>query len=280
MITSASRAAFCGVFCLLTFCMSEAYAVSVSGQGSWETTLMARDLDGNTSTAEAFYDSVLGITWLADANYALTSGFDDGDPNTKDGNLAWATANSWAAGLDLFGYTGWRLPDANPVNGSSYLFPPPLPGGGIDETRYDGNYDLGYNITAPGTTYENSLENELAYMFFHTLGNLALFDASGALQANYGVSNSGPFSNLVDFFWWSGQEDPNYVGSNALGFGFATGKQRSLRQIRTALAWAVHDGDIGTAAIITSPVPVPAAVWLFASGLLGLVGIARRKPLA
>ena len=33
-------------------------------------------------------------------------------------------------------------------------------------------------------------------------------------------------------------------------------------------------GDIG---VIVNPVPVPAAVWLFGSGLLGLVGIARRK---
>lgn len=29
-----------------------------------------------------------------------------------------------------------------------------------------------------------------------------------------------------------------------------------------------------------SPVPVPAAVWLFGSGLLGMVGVARRKQTA
>jgi len=29
-----------------------------------------------------------------------------------------------------------------------------------------------------------------------------------------------------------------------------------------------------------NPVPIPAAVWLFGSGLIGLVGIARRKPMA
>ena len=28
---------------------------------------------------------------------------------------------------------------------------------------------------------------------------------------------------------------------------------------------------------ITTPVPVPAAVWLFGSGLLGLIGVARKK---
>ncbi len=29
--------------------------------------------------------------------------------------------------------------------------------------------------------------------------------------------------------------------------------------------------------VIINPVPIPAAVWLFGSGLLGLVGVARRK---
>ena len=34
---------------------------------------------------------------------------------------------------------------------------------------------------------------------------------------------------------------------------------------------------IGTYLVQTSPVPVPAAVWLFGSGLLGMIGIARTK---
>jgi hypothetical protein len=36
-------------------------------------------------------------------------------------------------------------------------------------------------------------------------------------------------------------------------------------------AWAVRSGDV------VSAVPVPATVWLFGSGLIGLLGIARRK---
>lgn len=44
---------------------------------------------------------------------------------------------------------------------------------------------------------------------------------------------------------------------------------------------AAHVQGIGTAGdsgwIAPNPVPVPAAVWLFGSGLLGLVGVARRK---
>ena len=41
-------------------------------------------------------------------------------------------------------------------------------------------------------------------------------------------------------------------------------------RVDAAGAWAVQSGDVGA-------VPVPAAVWLFGSGLLGLVGVARRK---
>jgi hypothetical protein len=36
-------------------------------------------------------------------------------------------------------------------------------------------------------------------------------------------------------------------------------------------------GGTGDCSVSVSPVPVPAAIWLFGSGLVGLVGIARRK---
>ena len=51
-------------------------AAVVSGLGTWATTLLGRDLDGDlTNGFEAYYDTVLDITWLADAHYALTSGY-------------------------------------------------------------------------------------------------------------------------------------------------------------------------------------------------------------
>jgi hypothetical protein len=45
-------------------------------------------------------------------------------------------------------------------------------------------------------------------------------------------------------------------------------EERSLTDART---------DTGSALIRTSAVPLPAAVWLFGTGLLGLFGVARRK---
>ena len=35
-------------------------------------------------------------------------------------------------------------------------------------------------------------------------------------------------------------------------------------------AWVVQSGDVGA-------VPVPAAVWLFGSGLIGMIGLMRKK---
>lgn len=55
---------------------------------------------------QAYYDDVADLTWLADANYAQTSGVD------ADGRMGWTSAKNWAAGLNIGGVTGWRLPDS------------------------------------------------------------------------------------------------------------------------------------------------------------------------
>lgn len=46
----------------------------------------------------------------------------------------------------------------------------------------------------------------------------------------------------------------------------------------TGVNWTFSANDLGSSYSMTiTAVPVPAAVWLFGSGLLGLVGVARRK---
>src|SRR3989344_2069321 len=91
-------------------------AASVSGQGAWETTLQGRDLDGNLATFEAYYDTALNITWLANANAGAGSSFDDGTYVT-DGAMSWINANAWAASLNFNGITGWRLPTVTDTDG-------------------------------------------------------------------------------------------------------------------------------------------------------------------
>jgi len=59
------------------------------------------------------YDTDLNITWLKDANYAKTSGYDD------DGRMTWADAKAWAENLVYGGYSDWRLPTSDTCVGYS-----------------------------------------------------------------------------------------------------------------------------------------------------------------
>ena len=219
---------------------SFASAVTVSGQGTWESTLQGRDLDGNLATFEAYYDTSLNITWLANANYAGTT-------------MTWSTANAWAAALNPYGsgITGWRLPT-------------------ITDTGTSG-CNWGYSGTDCGY-YVSTASSEMADMFYSTLGNLAYYSTSGTSnQPGWGLTNTGPFSNVQSYIYWSATGyAPNT--SRAWFFNFATGNQYNDVKSNVFYAWAVHAGDVGASAV-----PVPAAAWLFGSGLLGLVGVGRKR---
>jgi PEP-CTERM motif len=88
-----------------------AHAAPVPGQGTWETTLQARDLNSD-GTTDAWYDSTRNVSWLADAKAIAGTPFDDGF-STSDGRASFASASSWLAALDVFGVGGWRMPGAD-----------------------------------------------------------------------------------------------------------------------------------------------------------------------
>lgn len=227
-----------------------AQAVAVSGQGTWEAALLARDLDGDRTTAEAYYDTQLGITWLADANFARTSGFD------ADGNMNWTTAMAWVTNLDPYGsgIGGWRLPTITDMG---------APGCNYSVT---GGTDCGYNVATAGS--------EMAHLFSATLGNLTYYSTSGTPnQPDWGLSNTGPFANIQSGLYWSGTAYAP-LASAAWGFTFHDGNQTYGYQISGHTAWAVHAGDVGSS---VSAVPLPAAAWLFGSGLLAMLRIHRRQ---
>ena len=70
------------------------------------------------------YNDVLDITWLQDANYALTTL----EPTANAlGGLEWDEAITWVTNLTYFDpirnvtHTGWRLPTVSAIDGSSIL---------------------------------------------------------------------------------------------------------------------------------------------------------------
>ena len=104
-------------------------------------------------------------------------------------------------------------------------------------------------------------DNELGYMFYQNMGG-SLFDNLTGDQTVDGVLLTDVQSN-----YWSGTE---FSSGFALGFNFFNGLQLIRDKGNLNYGWAVRAGDV-------SAVPVPAAVWLFGSGLIGLLGLARRK---
>lgn len=77
----------------------------------------------------------------------------------------------------------------------------------------------------------------------------------------------GPFVNLQGGYWEQ-LTTPPPEGIEATSFSFIDGTRALPLQTYPLHALAVRDGDV---------VPIPAAAWLFSSGLIGLIGIARRK---
>jgi len=206
------------------------------------------------------YDNLLDVTWLQDANYAQTSGYD------VDGKMNWNDATAWVAGLTYGGYSDWRLPTANPINGSSYSY-------GLS---YAGTTDYGYNIGAPGTLYAGSTANELAHMFFTSLGNIAYRATNGSYpQPGYGLSNVDLFTNLQAAAYWTGSDYGTGAAATTAAWNFNnnSGYQNAVYKSSTEdYVWVVRSGDVALA-----PVPLPAAVWLFGTALAGLGLFGRNK---
>lgn len=214
-----------------------AHAVEVAGQGTWQTDLSGRDLDGNVDNGfEAYYDKSLNVTWLADANLAKTSGYD------ADGAMAKETATAWASQLDIGGVTGWRLPQAKVSScytGGSYL-----------------QAQCGY--------FSDPTASEMSHMFFVTLGN----KSNTTSEPSALPINTGPFKNVNDT-WGSNFSDWVTGVKGAWVFNYSSGYQNADYTFNPHNAWAVHDGDVGS-------VPEPQTYALMALGLLA-IGVALRQ---
>lgn len=219
-----------------------AHGAPVSGQGTWETTLKARDLAGNAvalndGSAAFFYDKVLNITWLSDWNV--------------NGRTTWGNAMTWAESLSIGGYSDWRLPTMTDLGRNV----------GCDYANF--GTDCGYNV--------ETRTSELANMFYNTLGNLAVFDTSGSFQAGSGLNNTAYFKGIQLNAYWFGVE---YAPSPSNAWIFVTngGSQYYYDKDTALYAVAVRTGDV----LAAQRIPEPGTLALLLSALV-LGAVLRRR---
>jgi len=192
--------------CLSLFLLSICLVIPACGDGGGGGSSVSQPsltmlVDMNDGT---IYDIDTQLSWLKNADTA--------------GLMTWDQAVTWAASLNnsggYAGLTGWRLPTtAEPDATCGYQY---NPGGGFPLQGY------GYNCTG----------SEMGHLHYVSLGR-----AAGPND----FSNTGPFTNVQAFSYWSGSEyAPN--ATSAWYFDFFYGTQGYIDKGANRYAWAVRPG--------------------------------------
>jgi hypothetical protein len=202
------------------------------------------------------YDSTANVTWLANANLMATNTFglshgvnygNDAYGNPSEiysgGSATWSGAEMWIAAMnaaDYLGYNTWELPTTA------------VPDAGC------GSIATGYGCTS----------SMMGNLFYTELGGTA---GDPITTTHTNTAGYNLFNNVQASIYWSGTA---YAPNPASAWYFITnkGSQDHTTKSTNLYAWAVLPGDVGMSAV-----PVPAAVWLFSSGLLGLLGMSGKR---
>ena len=152
-------------------------------------------------------DTVLNITWVADASLS--------------GAQSWSDLVQWAEDLVYGGYDDWRLASMSVAAGT--------PTGATDSI-----------IDCATDTEANCRDNELGYMYTYYLSGNYGDDKTGN-QAVGSVTLTG-----IQLSHWSGTEAASSPG-NAWVFYPLNGFQTNFGNAYESYGWAVRDGQIAAA---------------------------------
>ncbi len=188
------------------------------------------------------------LTTIGTATYGGSEHYLIWDDNNNGNSVVWLdyrnNVTNWPNQI------AWALGLGSAI--TSYNIDP-----GYTITWDDDNWRLPATVDEVGGSGFGKTNSEMGHLYHTELGK---------------DINSGDFQQLVGstYWYWSGTEYSS-SSANAWQFRFNDGYTSTNHKNRgTAYGLAVRSGDV-------SAVPVPAAVWLFGSGLVGLIGVSRRK---
>jgi hypothetical protein len=201
------------------------------------------------------YDTTLNLTWLADMNYAKTSGYvaggvdpgsdhDDNNIIYTDGRMGWFAATRWANNLVFGGFDDWRLPTLN---------------AGDTSCSNNFNWGLGQGVQYLGY---HCTGGEMSHLFVTDLGNKAaesVLTQTGDTAEQ--IANLALFAHVHAGRYWSG------LGYGGQGYAWLFDTYNGYQGIDNSeyggsYALAVRSGDVAA----TVPEPQTCALVMLAFG--------------
>jgi PKD repeat protein len=110
---------------------------------------------------------------------------------------------------------------------------------------------------------------------FDGLGSIGtqIFDGTSIIDLAGSGWDDGSFSGDLTYRWNFGDQTALSFDASATHTYTSPGTYTAILDVYDELG----NSDLATLQITVNAVPVPSAVWLFGSGLIGLVGMARRR---
>jgi hypothetical protein len=130
------------------------------------------------------------------------------------------------------------------------------------------------------STWANGFQEDVAYLApTYTTGGLSYAFSAGSSAGNVWGANSGNNAGSTNLYGQGPSQAGIGLGQSAVFYG-ETGNGSSTGQVQSYILSS--DLELTTAGVLETvqtqtTVPLPAALWLFGSGLLGLAGVGRRR---